>query len=76
MKDYRLKNGYTGREVEVMKAHNIFAQFVKVSDNEYYNLRNVYNNSRKPCYKIVTRVQDGKRFNVNMNNGIAYLTTL
>lgn len=76
MKIFKYENGFSKRDVELKLVYNRFQQFVHVSENEYYELSHVYNDSKKDCYKIVTRLEDGKKFNVNMNNGIAYYTNL
>lgn len=76
MKTFKYENGFSKKEIETMLVYNRFKKFVQVSEDEYYELSNVYNDSQKGCYKIVTRLEDGKKFNVNMNNGIAYPTQL
>lgn len=76
MKTFKYENGFSKREIEMTLVYNRFQQFVHVSEDEYYELSKIYNNSQKDCYKIVTRLEDGKKFNVNMNNGIAYHTNL
>lgn len=76
MKTFKYENGLSKKEIERMLVYNRFKQFVQVFEDEYYELSNVYNDSQKDCYKIVTRLEDGKKFNVNMNNGIAYPTHL
>lgn len=76
MEAFKNKNGFSKRETELMLNVNRFLQFVQVSENEYYIYCNRFNNSTVDSYKIIERCSDKKRFNVNMNNGIAYRTIL
>lgn len=76
MKTFKYENGFSKRDVELKLVYNRFQQFVHVAEDEYYELSYIYNDSKKGCYKIVARLEDGKKFNVNMNNGVAYYTNL
>lgn len=69
---YKFENGISESEKEIILSINRSQQFIQVSTNVYYKKSNVQNNSKNPCYRIVKRLQDGKLFNVNLNNGIAY----
>ena len=69
---YKYENGFSEKEKEAALAGNSSLEFIEVAPNTYYMRRHAYNSSALTCYKKVRRLQDGKMFNVNLNNGIAY----
>ena len=73
---YQFEHGYTDHEKQVALQANPTLSFVKTTDNEWFRLSRIYNDSEKACYKLVTNSYNGRTFNVNMNSGIAYYTTL
>ena len=69
---YEYEKGFNEHRVRIIKSTRKEQNFIKVGEDEYYMKRKAHNNTVAPCYKIVNRIEDGKKFNVNMNNGIAY----
>ena len=76
MKTFKYEHGFSNRAVDLKLLYNRFQQFVYVAEDEYYELSYIYIDSKKGCYNLVARLEDGKKFNVNMNNGVAYYTNL
>ena len=70
--EYMYKNGLNEHRVRIIKSARKNQEFIKVCEDEYYMKCTRHNNTVSSCYKIVNRIEDGKKFNVNMNNGIAY----
>lgn len=86
MANYRYEHGFTKSEIDVtswenqpIEFRNIlhYPSYVETTEGEIFIAgRNcIVNDKVMPCYKIVT-LKNGERRNVNMNNGVAYATTL
>ena len=83
MKKYAYQNGISENEMNVdnsipAKFYNTVAHcnYVTTTDGEHYiDGCGKWNDKELSCYKVVT-LKNGERRNVNMNNGIAYKTTL
>lgn len=76
MKDYKYSNGFNESAKKAALLANPYLRFVKTTEGETFLCSNVYNDSVKPCYKVVTNSYNGERLNVNLNNGLAYKTNL
>ena len=76
MKIFNFANGLTENQKKVALSANPRLSFVVTTEGEIFEFKNVYNNSEKDCYKLAVIAKTGVTVNINMNNGIAYLTNL
>lgn len=67
---FMYQDGLTQNQTTEIKRNNPCQRFVKESENKYWFLSNIINGSNKSCYRTIE--VDGTRYNVNLNNGIAY----
>lgn len=80
MKNYKYSHGFINvinrkeSPIILRKTTGVY-NYVNTVDGEIFIDSSIFNNSEKPCYKVVTLIS-GERRNVNMNNGIAYKTKL
>jgi hypothetical protein len=74
MKTYKFQNGLTSSEIEISKSVDRFQMFVVDSKSRTWKSTNIYNDTIKDCYLLVEA--NKKVLNVNLNNGVAYLTHL
>ena len=80
MKNYRYKYGFSNiirrNDMSYILRQTVGNyNYVTTVEGEIYINSSILNDTQKDCYKIVTLL-NGERRNVNMNNGIAYKTTL
>lgn len=74
MKHYKNEKGFDERQQAIIRSADRLCNFVKMKTGETFILNLwLLNDSDKACYKVFEGL-DGTRYNVNLNNGIAYKT--
>lgn len=74
---YTWENGFKRETLESMNKCSLSYHYgiVEMEDGRVFMERRCYNDNVKPCYEVLTS-KEGVRYNVNLNNGMAYLTNL
>ena len=75
---YQNENGYTREQAQQLVNARMTAVtgFVEMEDGRCFFTHRAYNDYVAPHMQVMTCKKTGVRFNVNLNNGIAYRTTL
>lgn len=75
---YASENGFRRETLEMINKceHCYHHGIVEMEDGRVFMESRCYNDNVKPCYEVLTSKETGVRYNVNLNNGMAYWTNL
>ena len=75
---YEWEKGFRRETLEMMNKCSLSYHYgiVEMEDRRVFMESRFYNDNVKPCYEVLTSKETGQRYNVNLNNGMAYRTNL
>lgn len=75
---YACENGFRRETLEMINKseHCYHHGIVEMEDGRVFMKNRCYNDNVKPCYEVLICKKTGVKFNVNLNNGMAYRTNL
>ena len=75
---YEWEKGFRREILEMMNKCSLSYHYgiVEMEDGRVFMESRCYNDNVKPCYEVLTSKETGQRYNVNLNNGMAYWTNL
>lgn len=75
---YEWEKGFRRETLEMVNKCSLSYHYgiVEMEDGRVFMESRFYNDNVKPCYEVLTSKETGQRYNVNLNNGMAYRTNL
>ena len=75
---YEWEKGFRRETLEMMNKCSLSYHYgiVEMEDGRVFMESRCYNDNVKPCYEVLVGKETGQRYNVNLNNGMAYRTNL